>query len=66
MFVAYERLLRQWVWVYPGGSEKIAEPPHIFVDEEWAKAHTLPTPRPKSEHVKIRRGKRPAQMQLEL
>jgi len=39
MFCAYSKLLRQWYWIYPGGEEKIAEPPMIFVGEEWAREH---------------------------
>jgi hypothetical protein len=67
MFVAYSRALAQWFWVYPGGEERIAEPPHIFVDEEWAREHTLKTPRAKlSKAVNIRRKKGAAQMELEL
>jgi hypothetical protein len=68
MFVAYERWAAQWFWVYPGGAERIAEPEHIFVDDEWARAHTLEKPRTQIEKkaVNIRRGKRAAQLVLEL
>jgi len=67
MFVAYSRWQRQWFWVYPGGEERIAEPPHIFVDEEWAREHTLPAPRATLEKaVNIRRKKGAAQMLLGL
>ena len=48
MFVAYERLIKQWVWLQPGGiAEKINEPTQIFVDDSWITAHLLPNPRPK-------------------
>lgn len=67
MFVTYSRTLAQWFWVYPGGEERIAEPPRIFVDDEWARKHTLKTPRAKlSKPVNIRRKKGAAQMELEL
>lgn len=67
MFVAYSKWQRQWLWVYPGGEERIAEPPQIYVDSEWARAHTLPAPRAGLERaVKIRRGRAPAQMVLGL
>lgn len=67
MFVAYSRALARWFWVYPGGEERIAEPHQIYVDEQWAREHTLKTPRAKlTKPVNIRRGKRIAQMELEL
>jgi hypothetical protein len=67
MFVAYSRALAQWFWVYPGGEERIAEPPLVYVDEQWAHEHTLKTPRGKlSKRVNIRRGKGAAQMELSL
>lgn len=67
MFVAFDKWRQQWQWIYPGGSEKIAEPAHIFVDEEWALAHILATPRAKLEkRVNIRRKKGAAQLELEL
>lgn len=37
MFVAYEKYFRRWVWVYPGGAERINEPEMILVDENWAR-----------------------------
>jgi hypothetical protein len=68
MFVAFDRLLKQWVWVQPGGvEEKIAEPTHIFVDEQWAREHLLETPRPKLHtSTRIHRGKSDQQLALEL
>jgi hypothetical protein len=68
MFVAYSRWQRQWFWVQGGGSEeRIAEPTHIFVDEEWAREHLLATPRPKlHKAVKLRRKKGDQQLALEL
>lgn len=67
MFVGYERWAKQWLWLQPGGVvERIAEPTHIFVDEEWAREHTLKQPRAKIESVKIRRGKKAAQLVLDL
>lgn len=67
MFVAYDRLRSQWFWLYPGGTERIAEPPRIFVDDKWAKKHTLKTARPQLEKsVNIRRRKGATQLVLEL
>jgi hypothetical protein len=67
MFVAYDRWRQQWFWVYPGGEERIAEPTHIFVDEEWAREHLLKTPRAKLDKaVKLRRKKGEQQLALDL
>lgn len=67
MFVAYDRWLQQWFWMQPRGiAERIAEPTHIFVDDDWAREHTLKQPRAKTESVKIRRGKKAAQLVLDL
>jgi hypothetical protein len=67
MFVAYSKWQRQWFWVYPGGEERIAEPPQIYVDVQWARKHTLPAPRATLEKaVNIRRKKGAAQMLLGL
>jgi hypothetical protein len=67
MFVAYERWARQWVWVYPGGAEKIAEPTHLYVDEKWAREHLLETPRVKlHKAAKLRRKKGAQQLALDL
>jgi len=68
MFVAFDRLLRRWVWVQPGGvEERIAEPSHIFVDEQWACEHLLETPRAKLDKPsKIRRKKAAQQLAFEL
>jgi hypothetical protein len=67
MDVAYDKLLDRWLWLQPYGvTEHIAEPPQIFVDELWARQHTLETPRAKPEKpTRIRRGKA-AQLVLEL
>jgi hypothetical protein len=67
MFVAYSRALAQWFWVYGGGEERIAEPPLIFVDDQWAREHTLPAPRGGLEKATcIRRGKAVQQLVLGL
>ena len=68
MFVAFDRLLKQWYWIQPRGlEERIAEPSHIFVDEQWACEHLLKTPRPKLDQSgKIRRKKGAQQLALGL
>lgn len=38
-FAGYSPALRQWYWVFPGGSEKIDEPQMIFVAEDYAETH---------------------------
>jgi hypothetical protein len=68
MFVAYDRWRRQWFWLQPRGiEERIAEPTHIFVDEEWAREHLLKTPRVKLDKAtKLRRKKGAQQLALDL
>jgi hypothetical protein len=68
MFVAYNKTLQHWEWLQPKGVvERIPEPSHIFVDEEWAREHLLATPRPKLDKaVKLRRKKGDQQLALEL
>ena len=39
MFAAYSPVVRQWYHVYPGGEERIEEPPMWFCEEEWAANH---------------------------
>jgi hypothetical protein len=38
MFVAFSPVTG-WHWIYPGGSERVSEPPMLFLDEQWARAH---------------------------
>jgi hypothetical protein len=69
MFVGYSRALDQWFWLQPYGiEEKIAEPPEIYVDEDWARVHKLAKPRPRREGKAhhIHRGKLPDQLSLDL
>ena len=67
MFVGYERLTRQWYWLQPGGIiERIAEPPMIFVDQDYVNKHTLPEPRPARENRQLIRRKRSAQLLFNL
>jgi hypothetical protein len=68
MFVAYWRVLDQWVWLQPGGiEEKIAEPQMIFVEQDYANKHALKTPRGRREKpTHIRRGKCNEQLSLDL
>lgn len=68
MFVAFDRWRKQWLWIQPGGiEERIAEPTHIFVDEQWACEHLLKTPRAKLDKSgNIRRKKHDQQLALEL
>ncbi len=39
MFAAYSRTLRQWFHVFPGGEQRIDEPPMWFCDDDWSKTH---------------------------
>jgi len=39
LFVYYFKLGGWWEWVYPGGAEKIAEPPLLYLEEEWARTN---------------------------
>src|SRR5215475_9685086 len=58
MFVAYDRLRAQWMWIYPGGEEKIAEPQMLFLDENWAREHPGKKSRGRRENpLAIRRQK---------
>jgi hypothetical protein len=67
MFVAYQRILDQWLWLQPGGIvEQIAEPPMIFVEQDYVNKHTLATPRAKREKAHHIRRKRSSQLQLDL
>jgi hypothetical protein len=68
MFVGYDKLLKQWLWLQPNGVvERIAEPTHVWLDEEFVAAHTLPVPRPKLFAApKLRRKNTHAQLALEL
>jgi hypothetical protein len=68
MFVAFDRWRQEWFWLQPHGiAERIAEPTHIFVDEEWAREHLLKTPRPKLDKTsKLRRKKGAQQLALDL
>ena len=63
MFVVYSKLQREWFMVYPGGETLIAEPQMIFVDESWAIANRLLTPRHRDQPTGIRKKKA---IQLEL
>jgi hypothetical protein len=48
MFVAYDKLLKRWLWLQPNGIvERIEEPPEIYIDESWIADHRLINPRPK-------------------
>jgi len=42
-FAAFSKVTG-WLWIYPGGEEKIAEPQMLFVDEEWAREHPRRSP----------------------
>jgi len=68
LFVGYEPLLKQWLWLQPKGVvERIAEPPQIFMEEEWVRQHTLPVPRPKLDvDPKLRGKNKHEQFALEL
>lgn len=69
MDVGYERLLDQWLWLQPKGvREKIAEPPEIFVEEQWALAHKLAKPRGRREEkaTRVRRRKGDSQLMFDL
>jgi len=64
MFCAYSKPLRQWYWIFPGGEERIPEPPMIFVDEEWARENRSLGKRHKFEKPLAIRSKKPQQLLL--
>lgn len=68
MFVGYSRLTDQWYWLQPNSiAEKIAEPPELFLDDDYIASNLLTTPRARSDAKPLlRRGKRSQQLQLEL
>jgi len=39
MSVSYDKFLGRWMWVYPGGAEKIAQPQMLFLERNWARQH---------------------------
>ena len=67
MFVGYSRLTDQWWLVANGSAEKIAEPPELFLDDDWISNNLLTTPRARAETTpRLRRGKQAQQLVLEL
>ena len=68
MFVGYQRILDQWYWLQPDGiAEKIAEPPELFLDDDYIAHNMLAIPRARPEtRVRIHRGKGAQQLTLEL
>jgi len=58
LFVHYFKLGGWWEWVYPGGAEKIAEPPLLWLDPLWVRANpsVSSSPLPKKSQ-RIRRCK---------
>lgn len=57
MDVAYSRLLKRWIWVYPGGEEQIAEPTMLLVEQEWAAKNRCLNPIKIEKSLDIRRKK---------
>ena len=66
MFVAYSKWLNQWYWMQPNSvTEKIPEPQEVFLEEDYIAHNMLATPRGRRETPsRIRRGKRPEQLEL--
>jgi hypothetical protein len=68
MFVGYERWTKSWVWLQPGGvTERISEPPHLFLEEDYIANNLLPAPRARTEKPsRIHRAKRGEQLSFDL
>jgi hypothetical protein len=67
MFVSYSRLTDQWYWLQPNSViEKIAEPPLIYVEQDYVDKHTLAMPRAELESTNIHLGKSAKQLSLSL
>jgi len=56
MFVAFSPVTG-WRWIYPGGMEVIAEPPLLFLEPGWAKAHPRKSAVVRTEKPRVRRRK---------
>jgi hypothetical protein len=66
MFVAYSKFTRRWLWIYPGGTEKIEEPPQLFLDPLWAAAHPRTSPVVQREKPTRLRKKKSEQLLMDL
>jgi hypothetical protein len=61
-FASYSRLTDRWHLIGPGGEERINEPQWLFLDDQYVKDH--PGKRFAPVQPKLRRSKKPQQMQL--